>query len=137
MGKGWLRIVAGAAIGLVVGMGVRAFLLRPPRWEKLPPTASPVKEIDIFFSGPLAVRTADGSSLKLSDDGKFEPSLPVPNAPACYYPLAEPCDASLPRRSGLSGWGAARPLILHPNNAWSIRTILPGVAIRPPKRFHC
>ncbi len=45
MGKSEIRILAGAAIGLLFGLSLRAFLMRPPVWEKLPPTASAVTEV--------------------------------------------------------------------------------------------
>ncbi len=100
MGKGWLRIVAGAVIGLLVGLGVRAYLQRPPlfpRWEELPPTASVVTELGIGpgCGGTAYVRMADGSSMQLSQTG---PQRWLPSSyRGRFYPLTEfpqPCGSS-------------------------------------------
>ncbi len=70
MGKGWPRILAGAVMGLFIGLGLFGLSRLPPQWQKLPPTASAVTEISTErlggCSGALYVRTADGSLLQLA-----------------------------------------------------------------------
>ncbi len=92
-----LRILVGAAIGFLVGAGVRAYLLRPPRWERLPATPSAVTGIAAACHDTVYVRTSDGSLLSLSyvkGDVQWAPSTDQQLCGVILGVITKPCDIS-------------------------------------------
>ncbi len=73
-----LRLLTGLVIGLLAGLGVRTVLLRPPTWEKLPPTAS----VPAGLTEPC-----DPSLPKDRGLGSIVGKLPDLSSKQCYDPL--------------------------------------------------
>ncbi len=99
MQQSWLRVLVGAVIGLIVGLGIRTSGVGLPPWRKLPRTASPVIEVNVELAGVNSsgscgrFRTADGSTLRLSQ-GTSGNWLPTSDTGECHYDrLMKPCNS--------------------------------------------
>jgi hypothetical protein len=94
--KGWIRILAFAVAGLLLGGGIRLlFLPRPIQWEKFPPAPSPVTTLLNICEGTIYVKTADGATLQRTwgDNEQWSPSASDTGCKG-YPTVTKSCDFS-------------------------------------------